>query len=147
MNNNIILLYLISVYTRKSWLDRETLVRNAIIVDRMRKMIYNSVKHSSEQTRCTIYTTDSVPLPRSATANTRSHYPLFPNVFAVFSNYIKYPLPKYLPESWTHQTKQRFRRTKTKTKTGYLELIEHSKEIIRVHSKIYSQIYSQIYYS
>lgn len=34
-----------------------------IIMNRMRKMIYDPVKHSSEQALCTIYTSDSVPLP------------------------------------------------------------------------------------
>lgn len=32
-------------------------------MNRMRKMIYDPVKHSSEQALCTIYTSDSVPLP------------------------------------------------------------------------------------
>lgn len=34
-----------------------------IIMNRMRKMIYDPVKHSSEQALCTIYTSDSMPLP------------------------------------------------------------------------------------
>lgn len=39
-----------------------------------------------------------MPLLRSATANTRSYYPLFPNV--VFSITIKYPLPN-IYQTWT----------------------------------------------
>lgn len=77
----------------------------------MRKMIYDPVKHSSEQALCTIYTSDSMPLPLFR-YDKHLYYPLFPILTYSQSSHNKISFTKILPSNVFVGPKK---------KTGYLE--------------------------